>query len=426
MGFLLSGFRRLRIAWLRRLLILVLLPAVILPACSRDEPAPTTCTDALGCVWIAAGEPLKIGSLHTRSGDFRFSGLDYARGLELAVADRAGQLAGRSIEIVSEDDHCSREGGLTAAQKLASDSRLLAVHGPTCSAAAVPAAEIISAAGMVMISGAATAPSLTSVAGSPGEHRQIGFFRTAPNDEVQGLAAATFAYRDLGVRLAATLNDGDPYTRGLARAFENAFQKLGGHTALSIGINKGDVNMQPVLRAVIASGAQLLFFPIFPPEGDHLVLAATDMPDFQHKLLMSADGLSNSTFLQRVGSFAEGMFFVNPALPETEAYHSFLNRFQQTFGLVPQAPFHAHSFDAAEILLAAIEKALFREDDGSLRFERQTLRDALYATTNFEGLTGRLSCDVWGDCGAPGFELLRLDDAGAGLEGLLNNVVSTF
>ena len=50
-------------------------------------------------------------------------------------------------------------------------------------------------------------------------------------------------------------------------------------------------------------------------------------------------------------------------------------------------------------------------------------RDWLYAVEDFDGLSGRLSCDVFGDCGAARFNVVRLEDPRVGLEGLFGNVV---
>jgi branched-chain amino acid transport system substrate-binding protein len=41
------------------------------------------------------------------------------------------------------------------------------------------------------------------------------------------------------------------------------------------------------------------------------------------------------------------------------------------------------------------------EADGTIYVPRQALRDAIYATTDFAGITGTLSCSEFGDCGAP-------------------------
>jgi branched-chain amino acid transport system substrate-binding protein len=53
---------------------------------------------------------------------------------------------------------------------------------------------------------------------------------------------------------------------------------------------------------------------------------------------------------------------------------------------------------------------------------RQALRDALYATSGYQGLTGSLTCNQYGDCGAIRLQVMRLDDPSAGLAGLEANV----
>jgi len=64
--------------------------------------------------------------------------------------------------------------------------------------------------------------------------------------------------------------------------------------------------------------------------------------------------------------------------------------------------------------------------DGTLHIGRQALRDALYATSGYQGLTGSLTCDEYGDCGVARFQVVHLDDPAAGLEGLAANVVYTY
>ena len=57
--------------------------------------------------------------------------------------------------------------------------------------------------------------------------------------------------------------------------------------------------------------------------------------------------------------------------------------------------------DGAMMLLAAIEKVAVQDDDGTLHIGRQALRDALYATADFDGVTGKLNCNEFGDCADP-------------------------
>ena len=106
---------------------------------------------------------------------------------------------------------------------------------------------------------------------------QDGYFRTAHNDQIQGAAAAAFAFDELGVTKAATVHDGDPYTQGLADAFGKSFQELGGEITLATSVNKGDTDMRPVLTEIAASGAEIVFFPIFQPEADFIVKQAGEV-----------------------------------------------------------------------------------------------------------------------------------------------------
>jgi branched-chain amino acid transport system substrate-binding protein len=78
------------------------------------------------------------------------------------------------------------------------------------------------------------------------------------------------------------------------------------------------------------------------------------------------------------------------------------------------------------MLFDAIEAVAVQDTAGTMHIGRQALRDALYTTAGFQGLTGSLTCDEYGDCGVARFHVVRLDDPAAGLEGLAANVVYTY
>lgn len=75
------------------------------------------------------------------------------------------------------------------------------------------------------------------------------------------------------------------------------------------------------------------------------------------------------------------------------------------------------------MVLEAIATVAVRSPNGTLQIGRQALRDALYQTSNFPGVTGYLSCDRLGDCASGQFSILQLNDPAAGLEGLNANRV---
>jgi branched-chain amino acid transport system substrate-binding protein len=78
------------------------------------------------------------------------------------------------------------------------------------------------------------------------------------------------------------------------------------------------------------------------------------------------------------------------------------------------------------MLFAAIERVAAKRPDGTLHIGRHALRAALYATKDFAGVTGILTCDEFGDCGYPVFNVLRLDDPAQGAAALQKNVQFTY
>ena len=407
-------------------LYLAIVTTLLLAAC-QSGPPPFECTDAIGCVTIGPGQPLKLAALQTLSGEIGPFGLEQIESSELAIAERDGELLGHPIELQREDELCTQEGGTTGALKIVADPQVVAILGTTCSGAAVPAAKIMSEKGLIMISPSNTAPSLTAVGGEQGADWQPGYFRTAHNDADQGRAAATFAFQELGVRRAATINDGDTYTVGLTGVFGQVFSELGGEIVLATTVNKGDAEMRPVLTSVVDSGAELVFFPLFQPEADFIVLQSKEVAGFEDIALMGADGTLIAHFIESVGVAGEGLYMVGPASPTGPTYDTFVTNFEQKFGRPPgNSPYHAHAYDLTTIILDAIEKVAVQDEDGTLHIGRQALRDALYATSGYQGLTGSLTCSEFGDCGAANFKVVRLDDPAAGIEGLINNVVYTY
>ncbi len=398
---------------------------LLLSACTESEP-PFTCTDPIGCVVVAPGEPVKIGVLQALSGRVAPLGQAQIRGFDLALDKRKNKLLGHLVFLRIEDTGCTEEGGANAVLKIITDPQTIAIFGTTCSNAAAAASRTMSTAGLTMISGNSSAPFLTSIAGRTAPGWQPGFFRTAANCENAGKAAADYAFRQLGLHKAATIHDNDIYTKGLAEFFQSAFTALGGEIVLDAAINKGETEMGPVLTAVINSGAELLFFPLFQPEGSQILLQARALDALDSTLLISDGALIEKSFLDEVGTFGKGMCFVGPSSPEGAAVDQLAAAYERKYKEKPSVSYYLNAFDAANLLFNAIAKVAHRDRDGALHLSRQGLRDTLYATTGYKGVTGTLSCNQFGDCARPTFDILCLDDPSRGLEGLQSNKVFSY
>ena len=266
-------------------LLSILLVAASCGGDAADDPTPITSEAAvpttedtavaehlgdgsLGVVQVASGDAIQIRSVNAISDDF---GLPLHRGAELGVADY-GTVHGFDVDLgTGVDGQCTNFGGVSAGQAIAKDETVIGVIGTSCSGAAAGAAPLITGAGMVMISPGNTSPALTSdLAGNPGENYHVGYYRTAHNDLFQGRVMAEFVYDTLGLTSAAAIHDGDPYTRGLAKAFSDAFEALGGTVTGFTAVNKDDADVVPVLLELAGNSPEALFFPVFQPVGDYI------------------------------------------------------------------------------------------------------------------------------------------------------------
>lgn len=380
------------------LLATLIVTSVLLAACGPKAPA-YECTDTIGCVTVAPGEPIHLAYALVINGPDATLGIDSRNGLEIAIAEK-GQLLGHDIQLTGEDDGCSAEGGQAAGTKLAADATIVAVVGTSCSSAARVAVPLLSQAGFVIISASNTAPDLTL----PGnENNWPGYLRTAHSDTFQGDAAARFAVEYLKITKAATIHDGSLYAESLANQFAKSFQELGGTITAQEAVDPNQTDFKSVLTSLAPAGPELIYYPIFIKAGSLITRQAKETTGLENTSLMGADGMFSPDVASGAGDAVEGLFVSSPDLSAfSEKYSTyFLPKYQEMFGSEPISIFHAHAYDAGWIVMNAIEKVAVQDEDGTLHIPRQALRDAMYATSGYVGLTGNLSCSPTGDCANP-------------------------
>ena len=433
-------------------LLSILLVAASCGGDTADDPTPITSEDtvtttedvtdtadtavtehlgdgSLGVVQVAPGDAIQIRSLNAISEDVADFGLPIQRGAELGVVDY-GTVHGFDVDLGTRfDDQCTNFGGVSAGQAIAKDETVIGVIGTSCSGAAAGAAPLITAVGMAMISPGNTSPALTSdLAGNPGENYHVGYYRTAHNDLFQGRVMAEFVHDTLGLTSAAAIHDGDPYTRGLAKAFSDAFEELGGTITGFTAVNKDDTDMVPVLLELAGDSPEALFFPVFQPAGDYIAEQAPTVEGLASVRLFSADGMLTTEFLslpQSVDIHFSGpdtRYGENVNQSTGKTADEFLAAYEVAYGESPTSAFWAHAYDATTLLLDAITAASYVTDEGALVIDRAGVREFLNHVDGYQGLIGELTCDDFGDCGPQKITVVHhvsTDD----IDATMNNVV---
>jgi branched-chain amino acid transport system substrate-binding protein len=367
------------------------------PAAGADPAVCTACDDPAGCVTVAANDPLRISWLFVVEGADASLGTDTKRGAEIAQSDRP-TVAGHTVELTGENEGCNAEGGQAAGTKVASDPSVVAAIGTNCSSAARAAIPLLFAAGIPMVSPSNTAPDLTA-ADRPAEYAF--YMRTAHNDTIQGAAMAEYAY-EKGFRNAATIHDGSLYADKLQQVFAEKFQELGGTVVAQEATDPNETNMGPMLTRIAAAGPDFIYLPIFIAAGGQIASQAKQNADLADVQMAGADGIFSPDFLDAAGAASEGFLWSSPDFSAFGGgYADFLTKHQEKYGEAPLAPFHAHSYDAYNLIADAIEKTAVQCANGSTVIPRTALRDAMIGTAGLTGLTGNLTCNATGDCADP-------------------------
>lgn len=356
---------------------------------------------SLNLLWACApsektgesAKTIRIGVAAPLTGPNAKPGQDILNGVKLAVEERnaKGGILGKQIELLEGDDRSDPREGLVVANKLV-NSGVLGVIGHYNSGVSIPASEEVYDPGKVVnISPASTNPKYT-------ERNLKYVFRTIGRDDQQGLVAAEFAVAN-GLKKCAVIHNKGAYGQGLAEEFKKNVEKLGGQVVIFDGINKEDKDFSPILTKIKGLNPDLIFYG-----GEYQDGALFSRQSKQTGIkapIMGGDALYDSDYVKLAGKeFASGNYITFATGIQND---DFRKNYAAKFGEV--GPFSAYSYDAANILLAAIEK--------SEGMKPESIRDIVASTKDFAGVTGAISFDAKGDLTRTGFAVWQVDPSGA-------------
>lgn len=383
----------------------VLMAAAALAGADARAETLGPVSDDLGVLKVPAGSPITIGFYGSMSGPDTNQGIDEQRGIAIAVKDVGGTIAGLPVKLVTEDAQCNAEGGLAAATKLAADRSLAVAIGPSCSSSARVGAPVLWNAGITDIGTTASAPSLTDPA-RPAVFD--GFVRLIPSDKESAIVTAKYVVAKLGAKTAATIHDGSTYAQQLADAFNDAFTAAGGKVVAREAVSPTDTDMRPLLARLSTTPPDVVFMPIFAAAGAFILRQRDEVTALKNATLIGGGGMEGNNVIDAAGESIVGFNIVTMSSDTFSArYPVYLKNYNAEFGESPNGGFSAYGYDGVLVAKRAIEAVAKKDDAGNLYIGRKALRDAVFATRDLDGLTGRLSCNATGECGAPSVALYQ-------------------
>jgi branched-chain amino acid transport system substrate-binding protein len=228
-----------------------------------------------------------------------------------------------------------------------------------------------------MISPASTNPKVTEI----GDY----IFRVCFIDPFQGTVMAKFALSRGWKRVALLTDVKQDYSVGLAEFFTKYFTEHGGEIVKEQKFSSGDKDFKPQLTSLKASRPDAIFIPGYYGEvaliGKQARLLGIKVP------LLGGDGWIGDSLLKVAGraldgSFVSTHFFEKDPSPIVQ---TFVKKYRARYsGEIPD-DMAALGYDSAMILAEAIKRAGTTEEPA--------LRDAIAATKNHPGITGRITLD---------------------------------
>lgn len=342
----------------------------------------------------AAKADIAVGLIAPLTGPVAAYGAQVKNGVEAAidVINASGGILGEKVVLSITDDAGDPKQGVSAANKLLGEN-VRFVIGPVTSGVAIPASDVLSESGVIMITPTATAPDLTN-------RGLTNVFRTCGRDDQQAEVAAQYVLEHLKDKRVAVVDDKGTYGKGLADAFRKVLNDGGVKEVVSLSLNPGEKDLSALTTRLKADNVDVIYFGGYHPEGG---LLARQLNDISVKAqIIGGEGLSNTEYWAIGGQAAAGTLFTNAIDASKNPASAEAIRVLGEKGIPPEA-FTLNAYAAVEVLKAGIEKVGKADDPAAVAA-------ALKSGDVFSTTVGKLTYGESGDLKSPSFSLFKWED----------------
>ena len=300
----------------------------------------------------ALSQDVKLGFLGGLTGPIESMAPGIVAGAQLAVDQvnaQGGILDGGALSMITADSACDATGGANAADRLVNTENVTAIVGGLCTGETIGGAQSAGIpGGVVMVSPASTAPSLTTL-----EDNDL-VFRTTPSDAFQGVKMAELLISKGIEDVAVTFVNND-YGAGLAEAFTQAYEAAGGTLLANLAHEDLKADYRAELGNLASSGSQnLVVLAYASSSGQTILRQALESGNFS--LFVGGDGMVGDDLFTGIDAAAlDGMIVTRAGAYEGNSADVFA-QLATDGGIAADAIYAPQAYDAAFLLALAIEK----------------------------------------------------------------------
>jgi branched-chain amino acid transport system substrate-binding protein len=346
--------------------------------------------------------------------------------VHLAVAQNLRLGNGETLQVIDYDD-TSRETldadaqiGARNVQHMVRTPCIVGMIGPENSGVAAAEMPIAANAGLVMISPGNTLSGLTvrPYAALEGwdfdqlhpKGKPLTYFRIAPNDVAQGLAAADFVFDDLGARTVYVIDDREQFGEDVVGSFTQTFEVRGGKIAGIESITSANpADVAAVATRIANTHPDAVFYSGISDGGG--LLKRQLVSQGYAGAFVGGEGIAGDPGFVEVagGDAANGTVAINPSAYVTssssDAAARFIRDYQARYPGQNPGPDAAETYDATMILITAIKQLILAGQGVTRQAMIEQVRHMQYA-----GVIGPISFDANGDIDHGVFSLYRVQD----------------
>lgn len=329
-------------------------------------------------------DTIRVGVNYGTTGPYATYGTSSVDGTKLAVEEinNNGGINGKKIELVEMDNKSDTNEAVNIATKLTTEENVVLTLGPEVSGNTKAAISVANKNKVPLISPSATDDQVT--VNKDGSVTEYGY-KMCFNDSYQGKALAQYAIQQGKTRAVIYGDSSSDYSKGLTKAFKEAFEKEGGVIVASENYVEGDTDFNAALTNIKGKDFDVLFIPGYYNEAGLIIKQArTQGID---AMILGADGFDSPKLIELAGSDALSNVYYTThfsVAEDNKDIDTFIANYEKKFGKEPDA-FAALGYDLGYYMADAIERA---GDDVTPETVNKALSDTKAV---FSGITGSFS-----------------------------------
>lgn len=326
---------------------------------------------------------VRLGVILSLTGTVGDYGQRSLNGIRLAVDEinSRGGVDGKRLLIEVEDAQSEPKNAVSAYQKLVGEDGLTLLIGDVFSATTLAIAPLAQHDKIVLLAPGASNPKMHGI----GNY----VLRNWTSDEFDGKVMADYSAHILHRTSVSVIFQQTDYTVGLAQAFKNHLQELGGTVSDMEAISNGAPEARQVVAKILQASPSTVYVCATSREAG---ITIKDLRESGYKgLILSNLTVESPEFMQIAKAYSDGVVYSTPAFDpkdKTPRVQQFAAAYRIRYKSEPDVA-AGTAYDAVYLMAEAVRQA-HSTDPAKVSL-------ALHAIHDFPGVTGNTTFDRYGD-----------------------------